>query len=247
MLLVKNNLLSIFTQTLKLSLPFLVFLFLFGIIWYGVQAMENPNLLPIKTVTISVDAKNIPSETLKNVVAENVHGGLLSLNVQELSKALMSLPWVKTVAIQRVWPNKIKVIIKERRAQALWGKTAVIDQDGNVFFPDIASLPKNLPLLTGPDDHAADLVNLYKIVNTALVPLSMTVTDLVLSDRGSWQLQLNNGLAVILGGQDMAQRFQRFVSLYPKIIGNNSSKALTVDLRYPNGVAVQRKSVKPKP
>lgn len=243
----KNNLVSVLTQTLKLSLPFLLFFLMIGVIWYGIQAVENPNLLPIKTVTISADAKNIPADTLKNLVADNVHGGLLSLNARELSSVLMSLPWVKTVAIQRVWPNKIKVIIKERRAEALWGKTGAIDQDGDLFFPEEATLPKNLPVLAGPDDHAADLVSLYKLFNTVLTPLSMTVTNLTLSDRGSWQLELSNGLAVILGGQDMEQRFQRFVSLYPKIIGDNSSKALTVDLRYPNGVAVQWKSGKPKP
>lgn len=247
MSLAKNNLLVVFVQTLKLSLPFLLFFLLMAVVWYGIQAVENPNLLPIKTVTISADAKNIPADTLKNLVAENVHGGLLSLNAQELSRVLMNLPWVKTVAIQRVWPNKIKVIIKERRVQALWGKTGAIDQDGELFFPDEASLPKNLPLLVGPDDHVADLVNLYKLFNAALTPLSMTVTSLRLSDRGSWQLELSNGLDIILGGQDMVQRFGRFVSLYPKIIGDNSSKALTVDLRYPNGVAVQWKSGKPKP
>lgn len=241
----RNNKKSMVMRVLKISLPALFFLFLFCAVWYVVQALQNPNVLPIKSITISADAENIPAVTLKNLVAENARGGFFSLNTEDLKNSLMNLPWVKSVDIQRVWPNQLNIKVKERQAAQLWGATGAIDQDGNLFFPDVATLPKNLPILSGPQDHAADVVNLYKTLSASLVPLSLTISNLTLSDRGSWQLQLSNGLLVILGGEDMAARFQKFAALYPKIIGDNSSNALTVDLRYPNGVAVQWKKGKP--
>jgi len=243
--LVKNNQASIFLRALKISLPLVFFLFLFCSIWYVVQALQNPNVLPIKSITISADAQNIPASTLKNLVAENARGGFFSLNTGALKNSLMSLPWVKSVDIQRVWPNQLNIKIKERHVLQLWGSTGAIDQDGNLFSPAADTLPKNLPQLNGPNDHVADVVSLYKTLSGSLAPLPLTINNLTLSDRGSWQLQLSNGLLVILGGDDMAARFKKFVSLYPKIIGDNESKALTIDLRYPNGVAVQWKHAKP--
>lgn len=226
-------------------MPFLLFFFLVAGVWYVVQALQNPNILPIKSVSISADAENISAATLKNVVAQNSAGGFFSLNTEQLKNNLMSLPWVKSVDIQRVWPNQLKIKVKERQVAELWGTVGAVDSDGNLFFPEAQTLPKNLPVLNGPNEHATDVVNLYKNLSLILAPASMTISTLTLSDRGSWQLQLNNGLLVILGNDDVASRFKKFIALYPKIIGENSSKALTVDLRYPNGIAVLWKSGKP--
>jgi len=60
-----------------------------------------------------------------------------------------------------------------------------------------------------------------------------------LSKRGSWELELNDRLGVIVGRVDVLERTQRFVDFHN--VQNNEQIALieSVDLRYSNGIAVQ--------
>jgi cell division septal protein FtsQ len=46
-------------------------------------------------------------------------------------------------------------------------------------------------------------------------------------------------MLVKLGRQDALPRFKRFVAIYPKILQSSKAPIVSVDLRYPDGVAVQ--------
>ena len=196
-------------------------------------------MLPIRHVDISTDAQYIPIQKLKSIVKDNVHGGFFSLKTAQLENALAQLPWVESSAIQRDWPDKLKVIINERQPLARWGSKGVVDKSGQLFFPAVASIPQTLPTIYGPIERLADVVGLYQQLASLTQSVSLNLAVLSLDDRGSWQLVLSKGTQVILGREDMLQRYKRFVSLYPRIIAKSSRKALTVDLRYPNGLAVK--------
>ena len=62
--------------------------------------------------------------------------------------------------------------------------------------------------------------------------------------RESWQLGLNDGLVLILGREQMAERLERFTRFYPQALalaptGHGPTAFKRVDLRYPNGFAVR--------
>lgn len=58
----------------------------------------------------------------------------------------------------------------------------------------------------------------------------------------SWRVRLENGIAIELGNADILMRLSDFVSIYPKIIGDNAKDVDSIDLRYSNGVAVKWKT-----
>jgi cell division protein FtsQ len=66
---------------------------------------------------------------------------------------------------------------------------------------------------------------------------TLTVKNLVLSERFAWQVQLNNGIKLNLGRQEFINRLQRFINLYP-LLQQDERDINYVDLRYDTGMAV---------
>ncbi len=234
----KNNNSQMLSRAVKLSLPLLSALFLLSIFWYGMRALRDPNFMPLRHVSISINAKNTPLPDLKKIILSNVSGGFFSFDANKLQTALAQLPWVNDVAIRRVWPDTISVTIHERQPILLWGDDGVVDNHDNLFFPAQATLPLGLARVFGPQEQLQIIVAQYQALAAISKAQHLEIKSLTLSERGAWQLQLMNNIKVILGRQNIIQRYQRFVTLYPKIIGDRFSEAKTVDLRYPNGVAI---------
>ena len=114
----------------------------------------------------------------------------------------------------------------------------------------------NLPRLSGPEDSSAEVVAAFRRYQAALAPLGMTISELRLSPRRAWRLQLDNGMTLALGREQTDARLARFVALYPRLFGaqpatqNVAAAApgaaptapitpVTVDLRYSDGFAVR--------
>ena len=138
-----------------------------------------------------------------------------------------------------MWPETLNVKIAEQQPVARFGKTGVLSTMGIVFYPDIKTIPQNLPDLEGPTDQSQVLLNFFQTVNTLAQLLGLKVIALHINAVQSWDLILSNQVHVILGRQEALARFKRFVAIYPKIIALSSKPMASVDLRYPNGVAVQ--------
>lgn len=68
----------------------------------------------------------------------------------------------------------------------------------------------------------------------------LSIDELVLSERYSWQLTLSDGVRLNLGREERVERVQRFMDVYQEIKDKQQDNKLVdyVDLRYDTGVAV---------
>jgi cell division protein FtsQ len=68
----------------------------------------------------------------------------------------------------------------------------------------------------------------------------LSIDELVLSERYSWQLTLNDGVRLNLGREERIERIQRFMDVYQNIKETQEDNKLVdyIDLRYDTGVAV---------
>jgi cell division protein FtsQ len=82
-------------------------------------------------------------------------------------------------------------------------------------------------------------LSFYQTLNPLAKSLGLTIVALNVSAEQSWDLKLSNQIQVILGRVDALKRFQRFVLIYPKIPASSKQTIALIDLRYPNGAAVQ--------
>ncbi|HLB56139.1 MAG TPA: FtsQ-type POTRA domain-containing protein [Coxiellaceae bacterium] len=201
--------------------------------------MQQPTSFPISQIEIEGHLAHETPAQLQKIISANISGGFFSLNVSAAKQALLSIPWIADVSFRRVWPGTLTVKVIEQQVIARFGKTGVLNATGDIFYPDAKSLPQNLPDLEGPADQSKVLFDFYQSVNTMAHVLSLSVVALHENDAQSWDLVLSNQVKVIMGRQDAAARFQRFVAIYPRIIAVSNKPMVSVDLRYPNGVAVK--------
>jgi cell division protein FtsQ len=73
--------------------------------------------------------------------------------------------------------------------------------------------------------------------------LAMWPVKVELSERYAWHIVTNTGLKIELGrdqdNMSVQQKLDRLVHVYPKIIGTVMPHLQSVDLRYPQAVAVK--------
>jgi cell division protein FtsQ len=203
--------------------------------------LSNPRSFPIKNVQVKGSYSHESNQALENIITPYVHTSIFGLSASALQQRLLQLPWLADVNIRRVFPATIVITLQEKQPIYVWNDTALMTADGTAFTPALETFPSNLPKLIGPDDQQQLLFSTMEQINQLLQPLNITVQQLTLSDRGSWSMVLSNGIAVMIGKQNLWDRLQQFVTVYPKVIGPKAQHALSVDLRYPNGFAIQWK------
>lgn len=205
----------------------------------GVWYLAQPQTLPIRQVNIEGEFQQLSQAELQQLVAGELHGGFFSIDVAGLRKAVKLSPWVRDVQVQRVWPDALKVAVREQTAVARWRDSGLVNSAGQYFQPDMSTVPTGLPQLNGPQDMQAELTERLLQLQKGLAPLDMHVKRLTLSERRAWSFETSTGLEVVLGREDFDARLQRFIDLVPASLGERLANAAYIDMRYTNGFAVQ--------
>ena len=184
-----------------------------------------------------VDLKGSFEKTSKaelEAALPRISGNFFAADLAEVRASVEKLPWVRHVAVRRVWPGRLEISIEEHVALARWGDDALVNTFGERF---IGKTQEALPTFIGPPGTQAEVARRYARFSAIVAPLGTRIERVALSARHAWQLRLANGLHLALGRDaDQAEnRLRRFVEVYPTVKNKNEY----VDLRYPNGFAVR--------
>jgi cell division protein FtsQ len=196
-----------------------------------------PQQFPLTRVELKGDLRNTSRAELEKALPR-ISGNFFAADLAEVRASLERLPWVRHVAVRRVWPSRLEIAVEEHVALARWGDDALVNTFGERFT---GKTQEALPTFIGPAGSQAEVARRYARFNEIVAPLGTRVERVVLSPRHAWQLRLANGLHVALGRDaDLAEtRLRRFVEVYPGVKSKNAQVEMRVDLRYPNGFAVR--------
>jgi len=194
-------------------------------------------LLPQHFPLTRVDLKGNFEKTSKaelQAALPRISGNFFAADLGEVRASVERLPWVRHVAVRRVWPGRLEISIEEHVALARWGDDALVNTYGERFG---GKTDQVLPVFIGPAGTQAEVARRYAKFTAIVAPLGTKIERVSLSARHAWQLRLANGLHLALGRDaDLAEnRLRRFVEVYPTVKNKNEY----VDLRYPNGFAVR--------
>ncbi len=210
-----------------------------SLLWWGWQTAVSAKFLAFHQVNIVVNGKKLHSAEVKKIVAKNLSGGFFSLRTNRLRQSLLAQPWVADVSLRRRWPDQLDIHISQQHPVAVWCNKQLINQSGELFSPPIKSFPQTLVHLCGPRGRLQGVMDQLKQSREVLLKAGLVITSLNLNARNTWSMTVNRQIDVILGRQDIHRRLMRFVSLYLAVIQKNVDNVAKVDLRYPNGVAIQ--------
>lgn len=214
---------------------------LMSLLYWGWCYLRKPTTLPFHQVRLIYPLQHIDTKQISQLAWDHIEGGFFSLNVEELKKALQHQPWITQVSIRREWPDTLALSIQEKHPEARWGALGVLSSEGEVFYPTPKSIPNDLPTIIAPERQRKKILTNFQKLSDDLQLLGLGVKILTVTPRGIYQLTLSNGIPVMIGRDNVLQRFRRFVDLYSQVIAGKEREVINVDLRYPNGFAVQWK------
>lgn len=227
-----------------------------SLILWAWSMMQSSNFFPLKQVIIKGEYNEVDPNSIKSILQPYLNTGLLQLKTGTLRQELQDLPWVETAELDRDWPNTLVIVLTEKIPVARWRNNALITAAGEVFFPPTDTIPKNLPVLETSSNLITEGIALLQEVKIAVASINLQVKSLILTQRQTLSLTLqsiptttdsadsnsNQGtIQVLLGEEDIQNRLNRFISVYPKVFANRLNQVEYADMRYTNGMAVKWK------
>jgi cell division protein FtsQ len=195
--------------------------------------------LPINKVDVSGNLHYLKKSSLRETVLSTLgERGFFRVNVKEIQSLLIAQPWVHKAVVRRVWKDTLLINIKEQVPVAHWGKNGFLNKDGEIFIPKKAVSISGLVRLTGPQGLEKVMLEHYRIIVNKLTGISVGVTEVILTDRGSWTIITSGEKQLIFGKQFLSQRLERFLLGYAENLSVRWESVKRIDLRYSNGFAV---------
>lgn len=209
---------------------------------YFVQLVGDPAAFPIRKVKVEGDFRHLAPQYVEKLVSGAVNGGFFSVDVETIRQRILEEPWLYDVAVQRVWPDTIRVSIKEQEPVAYWGENALLNGQADIFAPDRQSFPPDLVALQGPIGSETDVLRRFRSAQSQFGPRGLRITRLTLSERRAWVIEVAGGTTIVIGRHAIDQRLERFSRAYDSMLKDHWARIATIDLRYTNGFAIRERA-----
>ncbi len=196
----------------------------------------------IGQIEISGEFENLTRETLYRELVYLTEESFFLVDLKEAQAKIESLPWVESSQVARVWPNRLHFTVKEHQPIALWGTTQLLSHTGELFEPEDRSRYSHLPQLQGPQGSQGSLWQNYVRWSQELNLLGMKVSGISLAARGAWELELEQGVVIKLGREDLQGKMDRLRKIFRAELRDKLPEIEILDARYANGLAVRWKA-----
>jgi cell division protein FtsQ len=194
---------------------------------------------PIQRVIVSGRLQRVSALDVERIVRSRLHGaGLVTVDLEDISGGLRTLPWVDSATVQRSWPRALRIEIIEQAAVARWNDSGLLNARGQLFMSEAHFVPPELAQLSGPVGSEAQATARYLAIQGRLTEAGLRLIALTLDARGALSLRLDNGVELRLGRQQIDARFERFMTVAAKLVSQRATDIAYVDMRYGNGFAV---------
>ena len=207
-------------------------------------------MLTLHTIRIEssgdMPLEKVNALTVRSAAVPRIHGNFFTADLTAVRAAFEAVPWVRKAMVRREWPDRLVVKIEEHKALGTWGEDGkLLSQKGDVFTANLAEAEDDGDLLEfdGPPGSEKQVVARLALFRQWFAPIKLEPESLVLSNRYAWTVRLDNGMTVELGRDQgdavLKERVARLVAVYPQLLERLQGKIESVDLRYPNGMALK--------
>ena len=149
------------------------------------------------------------------------------------------MPWIESMTVERQWPGTINLNLKERVAIAVWQEASLLSLTGDIFNPGKRwKNEENLPYLTGENDQALYVLEMYRKMAPLLRSVDLQLTSLEVTNIGSWLIKVDKNIDIYVDKKDTIDKLKRWLDIYVQF-SELGVKVKRVDLRYQNGVAIK--------
>lgn len=216
-----------------------------GLWWAGQRPLFTLRAIRIEG-SVEAPLRRVNPATVRSIALPRIRGNFFTANLDSVRLAFEAVPWVRRAAVRREWPNRLIVSLEEHRPLATWGDDGrLVSVKGDVFIANLDEAEEDgeLPELGGPNGSEKEVVARFKDMQAWFSELKLQPDRVQLSARYAWTLHFTNGLRVELGREQdkttLRERTQRLIAIYPQLHERLADRIESVDMRYPNGLAVK--------
>ena len=206
------------------------------------------SIWPVKNVLLASKEKHINEAEIAKILSVKNTGGMLSIDLVELHKDLLSNPWVKAVTIRKQWPDTLSFELQEFEPIARINDMLLLESGVRVIEKDKdKDINTNANLLNiiidksriGAGLDLLKLVNQIEDIESKLALHHLELKTFEIDEINNWFIHLNERFGINLGRQKQQQRMERFFTVFAAI--ENKLQLEHIDLRYRNGLSVKYK------
>jgi len=180
---------------------------------------------------------------------------LLTLNLEAIARRIRANPWVRDVFVGREFPNRLVIVVKERKAVALLqmgDELHMLDSDGAPFKRLDPGDETNLPVLTGcvREGKAVEplvrqsLTLLNHLAGAKDVPVIGAVSEIHGNETFGISVFTDTGLCLQFGFDGYESKLKRLTPVMADLDRKNLRTGfLLIDLSDPAKVNVQRRNI----
>jgi cell division protein FtsQ len=219
----------------------LIALLLLALLSVIVDRLTQKEWMPLQHVRIEGDLRQISRGEIEAEIAPLLENGFFALDMVAISHSLERLSWVESVRVARIWPDTLQIDLREQVPYLKWGKQSYLSENGERFAADGHFISENLPELFGKTGKERELLAQCERLNEILSQQGLSIKTFRVTDRQSWQLILDNDIEILVGRERPAQVFERLMRSVALLGEERLQQIVRIDMRYPNGFAVQWK------
>jgi cell division protein FtsQ len=203
----------------------------------AVYLSQSKQILPIHNIQLQGSFEKLDQREVEVALQDYIGQGFFSLDIHQLQQVLKSRPWTESVSVRRIWPDKLRVVVRERKPVARWDAEHLLSDSGRVYLADSTDYA-HLPLVHA-DNHSPNWVlGEFYHLQARFESVDERLVTLRVDSRGALDIELINGLQIKLGRGDVDHKIDRLVNIYEQQILPRREQIERLDLRYSNGFAV---------
>ncbi len=194
---------------------------------------------PLKSVAVEGRFQYFPKERAMELIAAEIDGDFLQLQLEDLKAVLQADPWVENVYLSRRWPDTLVVKVAEQQPIARWDANGFLNQRGEIIRVKEVDKLLGLPWLQGNEINAREIMQQYQDLSTLLRARGLEISILSCDNKKSWRITLKNDVEIAIGRDQVMEKMRRFVTVYDNFLNGVWADVKSIDVRYTNGVSVR--------
>jgi len=194
--------------------------------------------LPVRKLDIDGRFQHVTKLEIAAAAQPVLDQSFLTVDLAEIRSRIQGINWVDTVTLQRIWPDTLRISYEEHQAAARWGANSLLNTNGELFAEDLRREYPELPRLDGPDGSHRRVAEQYLHVRDRLAKSSLMLDAIAMDARGAFTLELDRGISVRIGREDVDGRLERFFDVAVPWLSADLNRISYIDMRYPKGFVV---------
>ena len=190
----------------------------------------------IKNIEIT-GIKHLNEKDVIKIVKSFNNTNIFSVNIKKIHKEISKNTWVEETSIQMVYPDTIKIFLKEKEPIAIWQNkygNNLITKNGEIILEKkLKSFKNNLPIVIGKNAHK-HISPILKILNVHK-NFAKNIWSLTFVNERRWDIHFNQGLTIRLPSTKVKETWQKIVSINEKFNILNLG-LIEIDLRNHNQI-----------